>query len=206
MYNVSNLGFTTPILSNPMKDVYTTGEVAKICNVTIRTVIKWFESGVLKGFKIPSSRDRRIPHTSLVAFMKENGLPLNKLEMSNRRRILVADDEEGILFVLKKFLDDVGIFEVATASSGYEAGIKTISFKPHLLILDHMLGDTTSREVSKSLRENPELGAMKIIVMSGYVSDEEVEEILKGGVEVFIRKPFDLADVKQKIFELLELV
>ena len=206
MYNVSNLGFTTPILSNPMKDVYTTGEVAKICNVTIRTVIKWFESGVLKGFKIPSSRDRRIPHTSLVAFMKENGLPLNKLEMSNRRRILVADDEEGILFVLKKFLDDVGIFEVATASSGSEAGIKTISFKPHLLILDHMLGDTTSREVSKSLRENPELGAMKIIVMSGYVSDEEVEEILKGGVEVFIRKPFDLADVKQKIFELLELV
>jgi len=189
-----------------MKDVYTTGEVAKICNVTIRTVIKWFESGVLKGFKIPNSRDRRIPHTSLVAFMKENGLPLNKLELSNRRRILVADDEEGILFVLKKYLDDVGIFEVATASSGYEAGIKTISFKPHLLILDHMLGDTTSREVSKSLRENPELGSMKIIVMSGYLSDEEVEEILEGGVEVFIRKPFDLADVKQRIFELLELV
>ncbi len=206
MYNVSNLLLNTSILSIPMKDVYTTGEVAKICNVTIRTVIKWFESGVLKGFKIPNSRDRRIPHTSLVAFMKENGLPLNKLELSNRRRILVADDEEGILFVLKKYLDDVGIFEVATASSGYEAGIKTISFKPHLLILDHMLGDTTSREVSKSLRENPELGSMKIIVMSGYLSDEEVEEILEGGVEVFIRKPFDLADVKQRIFELLELV
>jgi excisionase family DNA binding protein len=44
-----------------MKNVYTTGEVAKICNVTIRTVIKWFESGELGGFKIPNSRDRRIP-------------------------------------------------------------------------------------------------------------------------------------------------
>jgi len=206
MYNVSNLDVAPPILSVPMKDVYTTGEVAKICNVTIRTVIKWFESGALEGFKIPNSRDRRIPHASLVAFMTENGLPLNKLEVSKRRRILVADDEEGILFVLKKFLDDVGIFEVATASSGYEAGIKTISFKPHLLILDHMLGDTTSREVSRSLRDNPELSAMKIIVMSGYLSDEEVEEILANGVEAFIRKPFDLADVKQRIFELLELV
>ncbi len=189
-----------------MKDVYTTGDVAKICNVTIRTVIKWFESGALKGFKIPNSRDRRIPHASLVEFLTQNGLPLDKLESSNRKRILVADDEEGILFVLKKFLEDVGIFEVETASSGYEAGIKTISFRPHLLVLDHMLGDTTSREVSKSLRENAELKAMKIIVMSGYLNDEEVEEILANGVEAFIRKPFDLAEVKQKILELLELV
>lgn len=189
-----------------MKDVYTTGEVAKICNVTIRTVIKWFESGALKGFKIPNSRDRRIPHASLVEFMTENGLPLDKLEMSNKKRILVADDEKGILFVFQKFLDDVGIFEVETASSGYEAGIKTISFRPHLLILDHMLGDTTSREVSSSLRQNPELSAMKIIVMSGYLSDDDVEEILANGVDAFIRKPFDLAQVKQKIFELLELV
>jgi len=189
-----------------MKDVYTTGEVAKICNVTIRTVIKWFESGILKGFKIPNSRDRRIPHDNLIAFMEENGFPLKNIETSNRRRILIADDEEGILFVLERFLSDIGIFDVDTARSGYEAGIKTVSFRPHILVLDHLLGDTDSREVSRSLRANPELKDLKIIVMSGYLTDEEVDQMLKNGVEEVVRKPFDLQEVKNKIFRLLDLV
>ncbi len=188
-----------------MKNVYTTGEVAKYCNVTIRTVIKWFESGTLEGFKIPNSRDRRIPHEKLVEFMKTNGFPLDTLDTSKKKKILIADDEEGILYVLRKFLEEIGLFEVETASSGYDAGVKTVSFKPHVLILDHLLGDTTSREVSQSLRSNPEFDGMKIIVMSGYLTDDEVDEMLCNGVQEFIRKPFDLKEVREKVYKLLEL-
>jgi excisionase family DNA binding protein len=188
-----------------MKNVYTTGEVARICNVTIRTVIKWFESGELEGFKIPNSRDRRIPRESLIAFMKKHKMPLAQLDLDNRKRILVADDEEGIITVLKKFLGDIGIFDLATATSGLEAGMKLTEFTPHLLLLDHLLGDTTSREVVRNVKENPSLGHLKIIIMSGYVSDEEVEEMLKEGIHDFIRKPFDLMEVKAKVFKLLDL-
>ncbi len=188
-----------------MKEVYTTGEVARICGVTIRTVIKWFESGALKGFKIPNSRDRRIPRENLISFMKEHGFPLDRLETSNRKRILIADDEEGILYVLDRFLKDIGIFDVETATSGYEAGVKTVSFKPHVLLLDHLLGDTTSREVANSIRANSDFKDLKIIVMSGYLTDTEVEEMLKNGVQDFVRKPFDLKEVKEKIFKALDL-
>lgn len=188
-----------------MKNVYTTGEVARICNVTIRTVIKWFESGELQGFKIPNSRDRRIPRDSLIEFMKRHGMPLTQIDVDNRKRILVADDEEGIITVLQKFLGDIGIFDLATATSGLEAGMKLTEFTPHLLLLDHLLGDTTSREVVRSVKGNPNLGHLKIIIMSGYVSDEEVEEMLKEGIHDFIRKPFDLNEVKAKVFRLLEL-
>ena len=73
-----------------MKNVFTTGEVAKICNVTIRTVIKWFESGELKGFKIPNSRDRRIPKENLIVFMKKHGIPLNRLDFDNKKRAKVG--------------------------------------------------------------------------------------------------------------------
>jgi len=52
------------------KDVLTTGEVAKICNVAPRTVSKWFDSGQLRGYRIPGSKDRRIPVAQLVRFMK----------------------------------------------------------------------------------------------------------------------------------------
>jgi excisionase family DNA binding protein len=54
--------------------VYTTGQVAKICQVAPRTVSKWFDNGRLKGYRIPGSQDRRIPHKHLVAFMKEHGM------------------------------------------------------------------------------------------------------------------------------------
>ena len=59
------------------KDVLTTGEVAKICNVAPRTVSKWFDTGVLKGYRIPGSKDRRIPVSQLIRFMKEHGIPFD---------------------------------------------------------------------------------------------------------------------------------
>lgn len=58
------------------KKVLTSGEVARICNVATRTVHKWFDSGLLGGYRIPSSRDRRIPIKELLRFMKEYDLPM----------------------------------------------------------------------------------------------------------------------------------
>ncbi len=69
------------------KDVLTTGEVAKICNVASRTVSKWFDSGQLRGYRIPGSKDRRIPVSSLVKFMKSHGIPMDGL-MSGSTRVL----------------------------------------------------------------------------------------------------------------------
>lgn len=63
-----------------MRKVYTTGQVAKICRVFPRTVAKWFDSGRLKGYRLPGSRERCIPHAYLVKFLKEHGMPLGDLE------------------------------------------------------------------------------------------------------------------------------
>src|SRR4051794_27460457 len=60
----------------PMKKVFTTGQVAKICKVAPRTVSKWFDSGRLRGYRIPGSQDRRIPREALIKFLKEYGMPL----------------------------------------------------------------------------------------------------------------------------------
>ena len=62
-----------------MKKVFTTGQVAKICKVAPRTVSKWFDSGRLKGYRIPGSQDRRIPREQLIRFLKEHGMPLGEL-------------------------------------------------------------------------------------------------------------------------------
>ena len=84
-----------------LKDVLTTGEVAKICNVAPRTVSKWFDTGALTGYRIPGSKDRRIPLAQLIKFMKQHGMPLNGL-MTGCTRVLIVDDEQDIVEVLEK--------------------------------------------------------------------------------------------------------
>lgn len=58
------------------KTNFTTGDVAKICEVAPRTVTKWFDSGLLKGYKVPISKDRRIPRKFLIEFMQHHSMPL----------------------------------------------------------------------------------------------------------------------------------
>ncbi len=59
-------------------NVLTTGDVARICNVAPRTVQKWFDAGILKGYRLPASKDRRVPIDELVRFMREHNLPIPK--------------------------------------------------------------------------------------------------------------------------------
>lgn len=58
------------------RKVYTTGQVAEICNVASRTVSKWFDDETLKGYRIPGSLDRRVPHDSLINFLTQNKMPV----------------------------------------------------------------------------------------------------------------------------------
>ena len=69
--------------------VFTTGQVAKICKVAPRTVSKWFDSGRLKGYRIPGSQDRRIPREQLIRFLKEHGMPLGELEEEEWHKVML---------------------------------------------------------------------------------------------------------------------
>jgi hypothetical protein len=57
------------------KNVLTTGDVAKVCNVALRTAQKWFDTGMLKGYRLPFSTDRRVRVEDLAKFMAEHGIP-----------------------------------------------------------------------------------------------------------------------------------
>ncbi len=61
------------------RSVFTTGEIAKMCKVAPRTVSKWFDSGRLKGYRIPGSQDRRATRNDLIAFLKRHEISLDVL-------------------------------------------------------------------------------------------------------------------------------
>lgn len=188
-----------------LKDVLTTGEVAKICSVAPRTVSKWFDSGALHGYRIPGSKDRRIPLNQLIRFMKQHGMPLNGL-MTGRTRVMIVDDEQDIVEVLEKILEDEAKYEVEVAKGGFAAGCAAEKIKPHVILLDMHLSDVDGRALCKHVKSNPDLQLTKIIGMSGKMTDEDAKGLLASGFDGFLRKPFHVRQVIAAIEDCMAVV
>ena len=187
-----------------IKELYTTGEAAEICNVSQQTIIRCFDAGRLEGFRIPGSKFRRIPRESLIKFMKENDIPLKALE-TGKKKVLIVDDDAEIVDLIVDVLMRDGRFEVKSASSGYDAGIVTEQFHPDVIILDYMLPDVNGNIVCQTIRRNPEFTDTRIIIVSGVVNQGEIEDLLSAGAEDFIKKPFNITDLVDKIAGVLQL-
>jgi CheY-like chemotaxis protein len=187
-----------------MKEVYSTGDAAKVCRVSQQTIIRCFDSGKLQGFYVPGSRFRRIPRESLVKFMKENNIPVSNID-SSKKKVLVVDDMPEIVDMLVDSLERDGRFEVKTATCGYDAGLLTQQFKPDVIVIDYVLKDINANVVCKAIRNNPGLEHTRIIVISGLVEDDKVQELLGQGVDAFMRKPFQIDDLIGKIVDLLKI-
>ncbi|MCD6365440.1 MAG: response regulator [Planctomycetes bacterium] len=185
------------------KAVYTTGEAAAICKLSQQTIIRCFDSGQLEGFRVPGSKFRRIPRDKLSKFMRANNIPLDGLG-SDKIRVLVVDDDPQIIELFVDVLKGRREFEVSTAQTGYEAGVMTRQFEPDVVILDYMLPDVNGNVVCKTIRDNPDLAHIKILIISGMVNSAEVDELMRAGADEFIKKPFNIDHVIEKILELVK--
>ena len=181
-----------------VKDVLTTGEVAKICNVAPRTVSKWFDSGALHGYRIPGSKDRRIPLTQLIRFMKHHGMPLNGL-MTGQTRVMIVDEEADIVEVLEKILEDEAKYEVEVAKSGFDAGVTAEKFRPHVILLDMHLKGVDAPLVAQHVKGHSDLQLTKVIAMSGKLTDDEAKGLTAQGFDGFLRKPFHVRQVIEAV-------
>ncbi len=187
-----------------IKELYTTGEAAQVCSVSQQTIIRCFDSGRLEGFRIPGSRFRRIPRESLIKFMKDNDMPLDRFA-SGKKKVLIVDDDPEIVELMVDVLTRDGRFDVKTASSGYDAGLITQQFCPDLIILDYMLPDVNGNVVCQTIKSNAEFSDTKIIIVSGVVNQSEIADLLKAGAEGFMKKPFNITELVDKIAGVLQL-
>ena len=187
------------------KEVLTTGEVAKICNVAPRTVSKWFDSGSLKGYRIPGSRDRRIPASELVRFMRAHGIPLEGAN-SGRTRVLIVDKEREVVDVLEKVLGEQTNYEVRSCTSAFQAGMECEKFKPHVVLLDLHVGDVDAKMFADSIRRNENLQFTKVVAMSGKLTDGQAMGLKGQGFDSFLKKPFQVRQVVQSIEQATNLL
>ncbi|MBR5757288.1 MAG: response regulator [Thermoguttaceae bacterium] len=187
-----------------IKTVFTTGEAAKICKVSQQTIIRCFDSGQLKGFRVPGSRFRRIPRESLYSFMKENNIPTDALE-SGKRKVLVVDDDKELVELLVDVLEGDGRFETRSVNNGFDAGMTVREYRPDLIILDVMLPDINGKDVCVRVRNDKSLEAVKIVCVSGIVEEDKIDELRRAGANEFLAKPFETEKLIDTICRLLEI-
>jgi excisionase family DNA binding protein len=180
------------------KDVLTTGDVARICNVAPRTVSKWFDSGQLRGYRIPGSKDRRIPISQLLRFMEAHGIPLNGLD-SGRQRIVVVDPDEEFARVLADSLASHPQYEVSTAASAFEAGVVVQECKPHVLLTDVSLPGMSAKELCRVLRAREWLSMTKLIAVGTGLTESRGQAMLQDGFDAYLSKPFEVRQLLQAV-------
>lgn len=187
-----------------MKTVFTTGEAAKICKVSQQTIIRCFDNGQLKGFRVPGSRFRRIPREALYKFMRDNGIPTDALE-SGKRKVLLVDDDLELVELMNKVLDEDGRFEVKIANNGFDAGMMVKEYRPDIIVLDVMLPDINGKEVCHRVRADNSLEDVRILCISGMIEEDKIQELRLSGADDFLHKPFDIEELIDRMCSLLEI-
>jgi excisionase family DNA binding protein len=179
-----------------MKTIFTTGQVAKICKVAPRTVSKWFDSGRLRGYRIPGSQDRRIPREHLIRFLKEHGMPLGELEDEAVGKILMVGAESMIRTSLKDQMSGDAL-KLDFANSGFEAGIQAESLHPDCVVIDFQLGRNEAVMIAQNLRKNPEY--VDTVLIGLLNDDDNSSGFDRTAFNETFRKPFDAALLGERI-------
>jgi len=177
------------------KDVLTTGQVAQICNVAPRTVTKWFDTGQLRGYRIPGSKDRRIPRSELIRFMREHNIPTDEIE-KGKVRILIIDSQ---IECVKRFAGELqtkGSFEVECAHNSFDAGLLAQKFSPNVILIDLMSKDIDAHNVCHYVRTNPDLEDCSLIALAGGLSEKEAFNLQNNGFDGVVT---DSSDIRQTL-------
>jgi len=187
-----------------MKMFFTSADVARICGMSVPTVLRLYREGELKGYRLHGNKGAlRVPRESLIEFMDERGIPTTVLDPfdEKRKHVLVVGDEEGMLRKLKANLAVDARIGCATRVTHTAEDIVTAcrSVRPDLIILD-LKAPGLGREILGRIRSSSELAAVKIAVFGD--SSDFKAKVLKAGADDFVVKP-DFDELRRAAYRLL---
>lgn len=183
--------------------VLTTGQVAKICHVVPRTVCKWFDTGQLGGYRIPGSRDRRIPVEQLLEFMQAHGIPADSLDQGICRVLII--DPAPRAGTIADELNCSDRYEARAVTTDFEAGVLTQELAPHVIVLDACADADSARGTARKVRTASASRSAKLIAVVEGLTAELQEELLAGDFDACLARPYSTADLLDAIERVTDL-
>ena len=130
------------------------------------------------------------------------GLFKNK-QKTDQIKILIVDDEPDLIDTIQCRLE-VNNYVVCTASNGEEGLSKAADDKPDLILLDTNMPVMNGHEMLEQLRKIPELKDIPVIMCTALCEAHDIAVANSYGISDYVTKPFDYADLIDKITKALE--
>ena len=102
-------------------------------------------------------------------------------------------------------LSKLGDNKILIASTGFDAGAQVVDHNPHLIILDIRLSDMDGRMVCQRVKSRPETRTTRILAISGYIEDDEVEGLSDYGFDGYLKKPFSIEELGERAQALMNM-
>ncbi|MDY6977392.1 MAG: response regulator [Pseudomonadota bacterium] len=182
----------------------TSGEIASYCDVNLRTVIRWIESGKLKGFKLPGRGNNRILVEDFIEFLERHDMPIpDALKGIASPSILIVDDEMPVAKSIQRVARRAG-FDSYIATGGFQAGIMLSQYEPKVMTLDLSMPGMDGYSVIEFTREQSKYKDLKIVVISA-LDDISLERALEIGADATLQKPFSNHDLTNVLEQFMSM-
>ena len=122
--------------------------------------------------------------------------------MSPNKRILLVDDEEGFLTMMRAALEVRG-FEVITAVSAIEAGLTLASANPDLILMDIRMPGVDGIQACVAIKKNADTAYIPIMIVSALADETQIERAHKIGIDDYFVKPIDIEKLVNRIKQVL---
>lgn len=118
------------------------------------------------------------------------------------KKILIADDENSLRFLLRKTLEGNG-FSILEAKNGKEALALAQKKSPDLIILDVVMPDLYGSEVCEQLRKQPKTAKIPVMILTANSNLYNEDQAKASGADFFMTKPFSPLELKSKVHKIL---
>ncbi len=118
------------------------------------------------------------------------------------KRVLIVEDEDNIAIALDYLISREG-YEHTRTATGAGAVDLIRRTRPDLVLLDVMLPEVSGYEICQNVRMDPDLGDVKILMMTARGSAMERRKGLAMGADGFISKPFELKELRAEVRRIL---
>ena len=119
------------------------------------------------------------------------------------KKILIVEDEENILELLSSILGDLGDYIILCVRDGEEVLRITRAHNPDVILLDMQLPKINGHEVCESIKSDPAMSHVKVLMLSGMAQNSDWQKAQEVGANGYIAKPFISITLVEKVEELL---
>ena len=180
----------------------TTGDIAKLCGVNFRTVIRWIQRGHLKAFQLPGRGDNRVQVADFIEFLNENNMPIPEEIQPSAKRVLIIEGDQDTAISMKKVLKKAG-FDTEVATDGFSAGTLARSFNPSVMTVEVVMKGVDGAQSIKLMRQDPQLGLTKVIALTAAsTTKRKRQELSDAGADEVVDRPLKGADLVKRVTEL----